>query len=167
MIIESILETSAVSVAIAEHCVFLVWRETPFLAGVRAMSDGLKRAAHVAKNADGSIALFSVVEVEAGGKSPPPDVRKALSDALTRMDGPLGVSALLYEADGFRASIVRSVVSFIDMVSRRSFDNSVFSNEKDALDWFCSRLDRLRRPLPRSDLEDTLGRLRRGPAKMA
>src|SRR3954469_1555921 len=81
----------------------------------------------------GSVALLQVI----GDQANPPDsaVRGALATMLKHNEQRIVASAVVFEGAGFRASVVRSVVIGISMLSRPKCPHTVFASPKDGIDW--------------------------------
>lgn len=65
----------------------------------------------------------------------PAEVREGLSQLLTTFGPWLRGAAIAYEATGFKATIIRSAITAINIASRARFPNRVFQHTQAALDW--------------------------------
>ena len=81
----------------------------------------------------GSVGLLQVI----GDRATPPDssVRAALAAMLKDHEQRIVASAVVFEGAGFRASVVRSVVIGISMLSRPKCPHTVFASTKDGIAW--------------------------------
>jgi hypothetical protein len=59
---------------------------------------------------------------------------------LTDFGNNIGAAAIAYEADGFKATIVRSVITAINLASSTRFPNRVFAGADQAIDWLAEAL---------------------------
>ncbi|HEY0469499.1 MAG TPA: hypothetical protein VGC79_35160 [Polyangiaceae bacterium] len=91
-------------------------------------------AAHAAEF--GSVGLLQVI----GDLALPPDAaaRTALANMLKVNETRIAASAVVYEGAGFRASVIRSVVIGISMLSRPKCPHTVFASTKAGIEWLCS-----------------------------
>ena len=81
----------------------------------------------------GSVGLLQVI----GDRATPPDsaVRAALAAMLKDNEQRIAASAVVFEGAGFRASVVRSIVIGISMLSRPKCPHTVFASTADGIAW--------------------------------
>jgi hypothetical protein len=104
--------------------------------------------------------IGSVVVIEDNGvASRPPSerARSALVHLFRRHGSRLAGVALVFEGEGFKASIVRIVVSTLTLAVRGPFRTVVCSDTEEAADWLCERLAEKMRP---AELVAAIHRLR-------
>ena len=65
------------------------------------------------------------------------DMRKAASNLVTKFDAFNLGQAIVIEADGFRASMARSVITGINLLARAKSRQRVFQSPKEGLSWLC------------------------------
>lgn len=86
----------------------------------------------------GSLALLQVI----GDQAVPPDgpVRAALAAMLKNNETRIIASAVVFEGVGFRASVIRSIVVGISMLSRPKCPHTVFASSAAGIEWLNSHL---------------------------
>jgi len=138
--------------------VFYVWRRATTVAGAQLLAQIIREAA--AWGQEQQTLLFGVVEATA----PPPEahVRKALGDSLRVGAGVIRASAIAFEGQGFRASMVRAVATGIAMLARYPFPHEAFPGTTVASQWLEQHRDSRGRVIrSASALDQTLQVLRR------
>jgi len=94
----------------------------------------LESAAAQAHEASGKpIALVQIVATSA--IAPDTHVRAALGRMLTNLQGRVSCSAIVHEGEGFRASMIRSIVTGVVALSNPGFPHRVFSTLAEAVNW--------------------------------
>lgn len=133
---ENVIETAAFALFTVEHCVVLVWKQPPVVAGI----DECRRVFELmrTRRPKDKFAYLAIVESRAGTNMPA-DVREALSKMLHEFQHAISGSAIVFEGTGFRASIVRSVVAAINLASRLAFSSTVESDLATAARWIVER----------------------------
>jgi hypothetical protein len=105
---------------------------------------GLAEAARRAQAACGKrVALIQVVPATA--ITPDGPARAALANMLRQLDGVVSSSAIVHEAEGFRAAMIRSIVTGLATLSQPAFPHRVFAKVGEAATWM-SALDGGARP---------------------
>ena len=81
----------------------------------------------------GSVGLLQVI----GDRATPPDstVRAALAAMLKDNEQGIVASAVVFEGSGFRASMIRSVVIGISLLSRPKCPHTVFASTAEGTEW--------------------------------
>jgi hypothetical protein len=108
----------------------------------------LERTALLAHGAHARpIALIQVVPASA--LTPDAAARTALARMLLNLNGRVSHSALVHEAEGFRAAMIRSIVTGIAALSNPGFPHRVFARLEEAVAWMTpknphGRVDALR-----------------------
>jgi hypothetical protein len=113
----------------------LVWGKETTMGGVASAERAI--AAHAARHPEG-IGLLTVVEEIAD--PPNAEVRKALGLMLTSMAGKVKRSAVSQEGTGFRAAMVRGVVTGLMLLTRVPFPHKVFDNADTSVTWIVAGL---------------------------
>lgn len=115
---------------------FYVWRAGATTRGAGLFRDTVGRIR--AARPGGPGVLLGVVE--AG--TPPPDgpTRQALADGLSRGSGYVQASALVFEGDGFQASMARAVATGLALIARPAFPHQVFASVDAGSDWLEGRV---------------------------
>lgn len=86
----------------------------------------------------GSLGLLQVI----GDRATPPDAatRAALAEMLKENEARLVASAVVFEGTGFRASVIRSIVIGISMLSRPKCPHTVFASVPEGVAWLSGHL---------------------------
>jgi hypothetical protein len=120
------------AVGTLEQYVLLLWRRKVVLPGA-----GLARQAFidVQQSRPGEkFAFLTVVEAQCD-LSTPSEVRKEFAKLLSSHQDQLAGAAIVFEDQGFRMTVVRSIITAINMASRARFRSSVFDNVRTAAYW--------------------------------
>ncbi|GAB5545883.1 MAG: hypothetical protein SangKO_056430 [Sandaracinaceae bacterium] len=115
--------------------VLYVWRDATTVRAARRLRQLIAEARGHA--ADGAGVLLGVVAEAA----PPPgaDARAALAEVLSGAAGFAHSSALVCEGSGFRASMVRGIVTGLNLIARPPFPHQVSANVPAAAQWLEAR----------------------------
>ena len=113
-----------------KNIVAILWRGETAVAHIRELSAAIADA-HV--GAGPSVRLFQVMPPDA----PPPDgeTRREIARVLKSQNGVVSHSAIVQLGSGFRASVVRSIVTGIVRMSNPGYPHRVFSSVADACAW--------------------------------
>lgn len=133
------------SIAIRPEVLVAVWHHAPELASVRAADKVL--VAH--GRAPESLDYLGVIED--ADNFPSDAARKKLAELLGEHN--FRRVALLFPHGGFKASIVRSIVSAMGLMSRKAGVQKVFSQLDEAVSWLAEG-----RPAARADEFESLAR---------
>jgi hypothetical protein len=99
--------------------------------------DELARAARRAQQ--GSTERVRLVQiVPQTAVSPDARARAALAHMLRGLQGVVSHSVIVFEGEGFRAAMVRSIVTSIASLSNPGFPHRVFAQLPDAAAWMCA-----------------------------
>lgn len=109
----------------------LLWLGSPTIEGVNACGRVLIDCQ--ARNPRRKLGLLTVITVPAGQGTLSPPVRDALVEMLKTHEAALQASAIVFEGGGFRATVVRSVVTAIQMLVRPKFASGVYAEREPAL----------------------------------
>ena len=66
------------------------------------------------------------------------ETRTAAANLTARFEKGNNGQAIIIEADGFRASLARSVITGINLFARSRASQRVFQNPKEATEWLCT-----------------------------
>jgi hypothetical protein len=116
----------------------LIWHERISVEGVENLARVFEKLREP-RSAKG-FGLLTIIE-NGADVSTSPAARNAMSKALSDNDRWLRAAAIAYEADGFKATIVRSVVTAINIISGARFPNRVFRDNREALGWLGEKLE--------------------------
>ena len=121
-----------------DNVVVLVWRMPPTIKGVEHCDRALNalRATHPGKK----LGFLTYVEPAAQQGAPPPLVRNALSQMLKTHESALRATVIIYEGTGFKATIVRSVVTAINLASSLKFQSSVSADRASGSAWLINAM---------------------------
>lgn len=122
-----------VAVGIIGNFVLLLWRRRIVSQGVRWTREAFAKV--VGNEKDERKVMFLTAVVPGCDISTPADVRKDIAALLKTYEWQLACSAIVFENNGFGMTIVRSVITAINMASRSRFPNAVFGNVDSALAW--------------------------------
>jgi hypothetical protein len=79
---------------------------------------------------------LGVIEAEAQLLMPP-DVRNGMNALVKRFSPRFTGAAIVFEKQGFHATAVRSLVTAINLASRATHPNHVFSDVREGVAWLC------------------------------
>jgi hypothetical protein len=120
-------------IGIAEGVAVAVWLHHTNVEDVAELGRAVRKAR---RGASESVRLVQVVPRTA--ITPDARVRAALASMLRGLKGIVPYSVILFEAEGFRAAMIRSIVTSITSLSSPGFPHRVFGNLQDAAAWMCS-----------------------------
>jgi hypothetical protein len=141
---------------IADH-VILYWKRKVVREGAnwtrRAFLDVARRLP------DSKIGFFTVIDAGCDAKAGA-DVRDDMSELLKAYEDRIGAAAIAFEGQGFRMTMVRSIITAIALASRSRFPNSVFSKVPEAAAWMHSHTSKTGSPVDPQQLIAALEMLR-------
>jgi hypothetical protein len=128
---ENLIDRDAYAVFSLERHVVLIWKKPPTLAGVL----DCRRVFEVMRTrSNARFGYLAIVEPRAGTNMPT-EVRMALSMLVKEYQHSIAAAAIVFEETGFGASIVRSVVSAINLATRIEYPSKVDSSVGRAAAW--------------------------------
>jgi hypothetical protein len=132
-------ETETHAVGYRDNLVLLGWRTAGTMEGARAVA----RAFDVALAAcpDRRLGFVTLIEKPAI-RHAPNEVRSAVTELLRRHDRSIGAAVVVFEGHGFLATVVRSIITAINLASRASFPNAVFAEVEPAVAWLAEKMGR-------------------------
>jgi hypothetical protein len=107
-----------------------LWRYHTSADDVRELEAAARRAHEASGRAVGLIQIVPSTAV-----SPDSHVRKELARMLRDLNGVVSHSAIVHEAEGFRAAMVRSIVTGVAALSNPGFPHRVFTKVPEAAAW--------------------------------
>jgi hypothetical protein len=125
-------------VAFAESLAVALWRYHTSAEDVRELEAAARRAHEAGA---GPVGLIQIVPSTA--VSPDSYVRKELARMLRDLNGIVSHSAIVHEAVGFRAAMVRSIVTGVAALSNPGFPHRVFTKLPEAAAWMANDDPRL------------------------
>ncbi|HEX2673947.1 MAG TPA: hypothetical protein VHM25_23890 [Polyangiaceae bacterium] len=125
---------SSHGIALSGRTLVVLWQTDTSREAVRELASLL--AGHAAEM--GNVGLLQVIGE--GATSPDGDVRAALAAMLKENEARIVASAVVFEGTGFRASVIRSIVVGISMLSRPKCPHVVFASVNEGTAWLSSRL---------------------------
>ena len=146
------------AVATIGSYVLLMWRKRIALQGVvwakKAFADQRRT------RPDDKISFLTVLHAECD-LSTSAEVRKELADLLSTYKDCLASAAIAFEGEGFRMTMVRSIITAVNMATRMRFPNAVFGNTAEAVSWLHQRSTKADSSIRVHQLITTLDRIRR------
>ena len=130
---EVVGERPECAVGICQGTVVLVWRTAIIVDGARWVRHAFEQ---LAARGERNLAFMTVIEKDCD-PSTSSDVRNELADVLAIFEDRLRGAAITFECVGFRATLLRSAITAINMASRARFPNSVFGDSRAATEWLC------------------------------
>lgn len=121
-----------------ENILVLIWKAPPIYDGVKACARATEilRLNHPSKK----IGFLTYVEPRAQSGSPSEPVRNGLSSFLRANQQHIVASVVIYEGTGFRATIVRSVVTAIQVASALDFPAQVSASRGAGAKWLLDKM---------------------------
>lgn len=115
----------------------LVWHTEVSLEGARAIREvfAALKARRLAEGFGFLTVLDSATDIR-----PTAAARRAMAEVLLDYGNDISAAAIAYEGDGFKATIVRSVITAINIAGGARFPNRVFSETPIAIDWLSRKL---------------------------
>jgi hypothetical protein len=117
-------------IGFAEGVAVAVWLHHTNIEDVAELGRTVRRAHHGSRD---SVRVVQVVTQTA--TTPDARVRAALASLLRGAKGIVSHSVILYEGEGFRAAVVRSIVTSIASLLNPGFPHRVFGRLPDAAAW--------------------------------
>lgn len=151
--VQYLKETETYTVFKYDAFAILVWKQAPNLEGVSRLGELFRL---VRKSLNGQKFGYLAIVEEVAGRNMDAEVRKALSMTHKEFEANIAGAAIVFEGTGFRASIVRSVVSAIDFASRMAFPSKVESNVLSGATWLRQRVG----SVPAQTLASVVNRVR-------
>lgn len=139
--------------------VVLVWKQAPTVEGVEE-TRRLFRAVLMRAPKD-KLAFVTVIEAEATALNIPTNVRDALSGMLKELDKHIVAATVVVDAEGFRASLVRTFVATMNLANRLEFPSNTDKSVDSATRWLAARDKAF--PVDADALADAIKRLRARP----
>jgi hypothetical protein len=120
-------------IGVADGIAVALWVYATKPADVTALTD----AARSARSASGAtVKLVQIVPETA--LTPDGRARDALAHMLRGLKGIVSHSAIVHEAEGFRAALIRSIVTGVVSLSNPGFPHRVFAKLPEAAAWLCT-----------------------------
>jgi hypothetical protein len=125
-VLEVVGKRSDFGVCTYDNIVMLVWTGPPTLEGVSFCARAFTKL-HDARPYE-PLGFYTLISEQAQQGTLPESVRKALGRMLKENEAWIGSAVIAYEGSGFRATIVRSVITAINLAARPRFPASVHSH---------------------------------------
>jgi hypothetical protein len=135
--------------------VVLVWRNASSIEAIHTLArtfDAIR-----GRHSDSLVGFLSIIERDCS-LDMPSEVRGGLTRVLDQNQDVIGGAAIVYEGEGFKATVVRSVITAINIAARTRFPNGVFGDVSSAADWLVERIGET--PQAQSSLVGAAMRLR-------
>jgi hypothetical protein len=121
-------------IALSGRTLVVLWQTETTSEAVRELASLVAgQAAEMA-----SVGLLQVIGE--GATAPDAGVRAALAAMLKENEARIVASAVVFEATGFRASLIRSIVIGISMLSRPKCPHTVFGSVGEGIAWLSGRV---------------------------
>lgn len=119
------------AIAVWQNVLLYIWRRAATAAAAGKMQETIARMRRAEPGAAG--VLLGVVE--AGVPPPDAEAKAVLAETLKSGNGYLRASALVFEGQGFSASMVRAVATGLALLARTSFPHHVFADVTAGAAW--------------------------------
>jgi hypothetical protein len=146
-----------VAVGTVDDFILLLWRRRVVPQGVGWAREAFAKLAGERKH-DRKLVFLTTV-VPGCDISTPAEVRKDIAALLKTYESRIACAAIVFENNGFGMTIVRSVITAIQMASRSRFPNAVFGSVESALGWMATQ-DDAQVGVESSRIVEAIGRLR-------
>jgi hypothetical protein len=135
--------------------VIVIWRKDTTADAVKQLRDLLQKTSTTTQ----AVCLLTIVEPNA----PPPssDVRDALAGVLGEFGKLIKYSAVAFEGSGFRAAMVRGVVTGLTMLARMPYPHKVFAGVEESARWLCGNASAVGFRETANEVIDAVAELRR------
>jgi hypothetical protein len=106
----------------------------------------------------GGFGIMLVLEPET---SPPDDkARQMLADGMRRLGPGMRGAAYLVPMQGFKGSLMRSVITGLSLIARETYPTQAFPRLPEATRWLCARMSQTATPPVAARLEAVVEQLR-------
>jgi hypothetical protein len=128
-----------------------VWRYHTNAQDIPELASAARRAYAACGQPIGLIQIVSATAITPDGPA-----RAALARMLRELSGVVASSALVHEAEGFRAAMIRSIVTGLTAMSSPGYPHRVFAGLRDAAAWMSESNARA----PAKQIEHGVGQIR-------
>jgi hypothetical protein len=128
---------SCYAVSAVDRIVVFVWTHVPTMDGVVAMTKVFET---VHASGSGQLGMLIMIDPRASGLVPAP-VRDQLTQGMRQYAPKIRAVAFVFEGTGFAATIVRSVITAMNLVSRPTYWVSVFADRSRAVTELLTHMD--------------------------
>lgn len=118
---------------------FSIWRETP-LTAAEADESGRIFLDYAPRVPGGKLGIMVLLPDKL--TPPSPEVRKVMERNAVSLGKLECCSSLVFRGSGFRAAIVRGVVTGLNQISRSPVEQRVFATSLEAADWMAPYLEK-------------------------
>jgi hypothetical protein len=125
------------SVTAWQNLVGLVWKGMPSVEGVRELEAMFERVAASDKR---KIGFATRIHPSVSPEKAPGDVRTGVGALLKRHGARIGATVVIYEAHGLRATIIRTVISTINLLGGARFPSQVHVDTLQGVLWLTRQL---------------------------
>jgi hypothetical protein len=137
--------------------VILIWRRKTVASGVNDVRRGFLEV--VRARTASKLGFITVVDAECE-MSAAPDVRGEVVELLRIYADRVGAAAVAFEGTGFRMTMVRSVITAINLASRSRFPSSVFTDKVSAALWLDQQMQSTGHAVPAARIVGAVEHLR-------
>lgn len=150
------------AVGLLHNHVVLIWRRKAVARGVNDVRRGFLEV--VRGRTATKLGFITVVDAQCE-MSAAPDVRAEVTELLRLYAPHVGAAAVTFEGTGFRMTMVRSVITAINLASRSRFPNSVFTDKVAAAVWLEQQMQTIGHAVPATRIVGAVEVLRNESAK--
>lgn len=129
--IENFTQALDYRVSFIDRVVLLAWFSSPTLAGVNALREALQACRE--RHPGQTLGFFTMITRPATKGELSARARDALIETLKNYSPVLSAATITYEDEGFRATIVRSVITSIQLIVRAKFMTGVYKSREVAV----------------------------------
>jgi hypothetical protein len=122
--------TATHTIGLWRNFAVVIWRRETVPEGLTALQTKL---GELSRQHPKNVCLMQVIE--STGTAPETEVRTALAQLLTSFHEHIVSSSIVFEEAGFRAAVVRAVVTGVTLLARFGFPHVVFSAVGEAAVW--------------------------------
>jgi hypothetical protein len=126
------------SVRSSGNLIGLVWFGAASLSGVAELEQTFEKVANQNPHRKIGFATRITQDAVTGGASP--EVRHRVGDLLKRFGQRVGATVIIYEGTGVRATVVRTAIATINLLSRSQFPSEVHSDLLRGCMWLIRQL---------------------------
>jgi hypothetical protein len=153
LIAENWAAATGFAVCTLDNILVLFWKAPPAVEGIQSCQEAARALREA--NPDRKFGFLTYVDLAAQDGVPPETVRVGLSRFLRTHHSALQASVIIYEETGFKATIVRSVVTAIQRASSAEFPAHLTSTRTEGVYWLLQQMRGMTAATP-SDLLDLL-----------
>jgi hypothetical protein len=94
----------------------------------------------VKRHPNKKIGFATRITQDAAAAGAPPEIRHRIGELLKRFSLRIGATVIIYEGTGVRATVVRTIIATINLLSRSQFPSEVHSNVLKGSMWLITQM---------------------------